>query len=88
MDRKTTMAAAALAAMTLAAGCSHQHGKKTDGASVAAKGECWGVNACKGQGECGGVGHACAGKNACKGQGWIALTKADCDARKGSYKAQ
>lgn len=87
MDRKTSLAAAALAAAALAAGCSHRHGKKA-GDPVAAKGECWGVNACKGQGECGGVGHSCAGKNACKGQGWIALTKADCDGRKGEFKAQ
>ena len=33
---------------------------------------CYGVNGCKGQGECGGKGHSCAGKNACKGQGWVA----------------
>jgi len=34
--------------------------------------QCFGVNACKGTGECGGKGHSCAGKNACKGAGWIA----------------
>lgn len=40
---------------------------------------CAGVNACKGQGECGGVGHDCAGKNACKGAGWVnKTTDADC----------
>ncbi len=33
--------------------------------------KCYGVNACKGTGECGGVGHSCAGKNACQGMGWI-----------------
>ena len=33
--------------------------------------QCYGVNACKGTGECGGKGHSCAGKNGCKGQGWI-----------------
>lgn len=32
---------------------------------------CYGVNGCKGQGECGGKGHGCAGHNACKGQGWV-----------------
>lgn len=33
--------------------------------------KCYGANACKGQGACGGVGHSCAGKNACKGQGYV-----------------
>ncbi len=32
---------------------------------------CYGVNACKGAGDCGGKGHACAGKNACKGAGVV-----------------
>lgn len=34
---------------------------------------CYGVNACKGTGDCGGKGYSCAGKNACKGQGFIEL---------------
>ena len=51
------------------------------------KGECWGVNACKGQGACGGAGHECAGQNACKGQGWLSLTKPECDGRNGKFKA-
>lgn len=33
--------------------------------------QCAGINACKGQGECGGKASSCAGKNACKGQGWV-----------------
>ncbi|UPT73784.1 MAG: hypothetical protein M0D55_18350 [Elusimicrobiota bacterium] len=52
------------------------------------KGECWGVNACKGQGACGGPeGHACAGQNACKGKGWLSLTETDCRSRNGKFKA-
>lgn len=82
MDRKTTLTAAALAALTLTAGCAGK--ANTNG--VAAKGECHGVNACKGQGECGGTGHACAGKNACKGKGWIGLVKTDCEGRGGTFK--
>lgn len=82
MDKKTSLTAAALAALSLTAGCAGR------GAPAAAevKGECYGVNSCKGQGECGGVGHACAGKNACKGKGWIGLAKADCEGRGGKYK--
>lgn len=98
MDRKTTMATAALAALTMAAGCVPRKADTagapkgeaaTGGATVASekKGECWGINACKGQGACGGVDHGCAGSNACKGQGWLSLTKSDCDARKGKFKS-
>lgn len=82
MDKKTTLAAAALAAFSLAAGCAGKSGSE----GTVAKGECHGVNACKGQGECGGTGHACAGKNACKGQGWIGLVKTDCEGRGGTFK--
>ena len=39
---------------------------------------CYGVNQCKGTGECGGKGHTCAGMNACKGQGVVKMAKADC----------
>ncbi|MBI3288240.1 MAG: hypothetical protein HYZ74_01840 [Elusimicrobia bacterium] len=82
MDKKTTLAAAALAALSLATGCAGKSGTT----EAVVKGECHGVNACKGQGECGGTGHACAGKNACKGQGWIGLVKTDCEGRGGTFK--
>ena len=39
---------------------------------------CYGINACKGTGDCGGKGYSCAGNNACKGQGWIKLNKDVC----------
>ena len=39
---------------------------------------CYGVNACKGTGDCGGKGYSCAGKNACKGQGFIKLPADTC----------
>jgi len=32
---------------------------------------CWGINKCKGAGDCGGKGHSCAGQNGCKGQGSV-----------------
>ncbi len=45
---------------------------------------CYGVNACKGTGDCGGKGHSCAGKNACKGQGYKSVeSKEACLAIKG-----
>ena len=39
---------------------------------------CYGVNKCKGSGDCGGKGHGCAGKNECGGKGYINLSKEDC----------
>ena len=39
---------------------------------------CYGINACKGTGDCGGKGYSCAGKNACKGQGFIKLAPDTC----------
>lgn len=39
---------------------------------------CYGVNKCKGAGDCGGKGHGCAGKNECGGAGYINLAKDDC----------
>ncbi len=40
--------------------------------------KCSGVNACKGNGDCGGAGSSCAGSNACKGQGWISVSEKAC----------
>lgn len=39
---------------------------------------CYGINACKGKGECGGKGHSCAGENSCRGKGCIKLPKEKC----------
>jgi len=61
--------------------------KKVEQAKITdAKGECHGINACKGQGACGGVGYSCAGKNACKGKGWLKLSKEECDKKGGKFK--
>lgn len=39
---------------------------------------CYGVNKCKGTGDCGGKGASCKGTNACKGQGFISLPEDVC----------
>ncbi|MCG3176789.1 MAG: hypothetical protein MOGMAGMI_01753 [Candidatus Omnitrophica bacterium] len=39
---------------------------------------CYGINACKGTGECGGQGHSCHGQNACKGAGWVKVPAEAC----------
>ncbi len=52
-----------------------------------ADGKCYGINGCKGQGECATKEHGCGGMNACKGQGWLKLTKTACDEKKGKFEA-
>ena len=42
------------------------------------KASCYGINKCKGIGDCGGKGHSCAGKNECAGQGYVELEKDTC----------
>jgi uncharacterized membrane protein len=39
---------------------------------------CYGVNKCKGAGDCGGKGHSCAGENTCKAQGYLNVDKETC----------
>ena len=53
------------------------------GGAHAEDAKCYGVNGCKGTGECGGKGHSCAGKNECRGQGYVKLDKDECLAIKG-----
>ena len=83
-DKKKALVAASVAGlMALAWGTVSLLGlSKAHADEAAAGGEesapCYGVNACKGTGECGGKDHACAGENACKGQGWIKMPKDKC----------
>lgn len=89
MTKKNLLIGAALTGMFALAACSSTEEKKDEAAPAApvvATGECHGINACKGKGECGGKGHGCAGKNTCKGKGWTKMTKADCEAKKGEFK--
>lgn len=82
---KTVILTAALTGLMLA-GCASGTQATSDSSSTVAKGECHGINACKGTGECGGAGHSCAGKNSCKGKGWVTLSKLDCDSKGGTFK--
>jgi uncharacterized membrane protein len=82
MEKKMALAGAAIAAISMAAGCAHTHQQMAGDGS-----KCFGVNACKGQGACSGPGHSCNGKNACKGQGWLSLAQADCESKGGTFKA-
>lgn len=77
---KILLASAAAGLMTLAMSASpDQVRAEGDGSEV----KCYGVNKCKGSGECGGKGYSCAGKNECAGHGWIKLDKDKCLSIKG-----
>lgn len=39
---------------------------------------CYGVNKCKGVGDCGGPGHSCANQNECKRKGYLDMDKELC----------
>ena len=45
------------------------------------KGRCFGVNGCKGQGNCKSA------KNDCKGQGWLEMLQNDCADKQGQWEA-
>ena len=73
VQKHQALIAAAVACFLAAAGTvSMVSSARAEGA------ECYGVNACKGTGECGGKGHSCAGKNECAGQGWLKIEKDTC----------
>lgn len=77
-----------LASSSIAALGATKDKAKDKKASADEKGECHGVNSCKGKGECGGPKWDCAGNNECKGQGWITKTSAECKKLGGKFKAE
>jgi uncharacterized membrane protein len=66
VNKKTLLAASIAGLMTMSASA-------VTTVQAAEAVPCYGINACKGTGDCGGKGYSCAGKNACKGQGFIQL---------------
>lgn len=77
MKSRTALVAAlagaiAIPALALAAG------QQTKTEAKAETAHCYGVNKCKGVGDCGGKGHSCKGKNACKGQGYLDMSEELC----------
>ena len=79
-NKKSTLIAASIAGLVAMVGA-----MSTAGVVYAEGTHCSGINACKGQGECGGEGHSCAGKNGCKGAGWVTkASDAECAAAGGT----
>ena len=77
MDRKTrTLVAASVAGLVAAMGmlgnAAQSHAADSEDVP------CYGVNKCKGVGDCGGKATSCAGTNACAGQGFMKLNKDLC----------
>ncbi len=84
--KRVVLAAAAAALFTAGAGT----GADTASAGHHEKGEkvkCEGVNACKGQTDCGTASHDCSGKNECKGKGWKKMTAEECEKAKAAMGA-
>ena len=79
MDGKTQRAllAASVAGLVAAAGLIG-FGQKVQAEDDAKEAPCYGINKCKGTGECGGKNHSCAGKNECAGQGYLKLESDTC----------
>ena len=79
MDGKTQRAfmAASVAGLMATVGLISS-GLTVQAAEGTAKAPCYGINKCKGVGDCGGKTNTCAGKNGCGGQGFVKLEKETC----------
>ena len=76
LGSKGLLVAALAGVLTLPAAASSQEQKNADEGVP-----CWGINRCKGVGDCGADGcrhSGCHGTNACKGQGFVRLDKETC----------
>ena len=80
MDAKRTHAlvAASMAGLLAAVVSGVTATAHAEDAGASGKVPCYGINKCKGTGECGGKAHSCAGQNECAGQGWLSLDKDSC----------
>ena len=78
--RRALVAASVAALLASTAAIFGQSVQAQEGAEDHDEGKvaCYGINKCKGTGDCGGKGHGCAGKNACSGQGFVDLDKDIC----------
>ncbi len=73
-------AAAAIFAATPMVASAGQH------AQAEPTGHCVGSNSCKGQSACATANSSCKGQNACQGQGFEELTRAECEAKEGTFE--
>lgn len=52
--------------------------------AAAADVQCFGLNSCKGQGQCKTSANSCKGQNSCKGKGFIMMDKSTCLSKGGT----
>jgi uncharacterized membrane protein len=87
MSISTRISGASLAAATallFAAGVGQA--AEGDQATQEAQVNCYGINACKGQGSCATATNACQGQNSCKGKGVVRTTEAECKDKGGEVR--
>jgi hypothetical protein len=46
--------------------------------------KCFGLNSCKGHGQCKSLANSCKGQNSCKGKGFLMMDKATCLSKGGT----
>lgn len=92
-SRKLLLTAAAVSGLFTVASCSSATGSQSSSSAETVM--CYGVNSCKGHGQCGGkvdscsgkngcdAKLSCSGKNSCKGKGLVKMSKKDCKAKGG-----
>ncbi len=78
INNKTLLLASAVAGMLTVATFAANAQAADKAADSGNKVRCYGVNKCKGAGQCGGKGHSCSGKNSCKGKGYLMMDKGTC----------
>ncbi len=87
MDSKSLFLAAALSGLALSAQA--VEGAKNSSKEVeVSKGQCLGINSCKGTSACHSEKNSCAGTNSCKGQGWLKTSEKECKDKKGTFKSK
>jgi uncharacterized membrane protein len=77
-NRRNSLKDRALLVATVLAVLSAGNAAADDAAKADEKIACYGINKCKGTGDCSGQGHQCSGQNACRGRGHINLPKDVC----------
>lgn len=83
MDKKSLMTLAVLGLTLSNTALASEAAKKVEAKEE--KGQCHGVNSCKGTSLCHSDQNSCAGTNSCKGKGWVKMTEKDCKTKKGKF---
>jgi len=84
MNATTVRGALIASAVAALFGCAESNQKVASAPSGDTSGvKCFGINSCKGQGECSTADHSCGKHTPCKGQGWVTTSAEECAAKGG-----